>query len=205
MTFDTLAAQEIIEKTNTNLIDKGYAVTNVATGKEALETIKSLIPAEASVMNGSSKTLDQIGYVDYLKSGEHPWNNLHETILQEQDPEKQARLRKEAVLSDYYLGSVHALVENGEFIVASNTSSQLPHIAFTSQHLIFVVSTKKIVTTLDEAMQRLDEHVIPLEDRRMQDAYGMGTQLSKILIVKAESGFSTRTTHFILVNEDLGF
>lgn len=205
MTFDTLASQETIAKVTTNLMGKGYIVTTVPSSQEALETIKALIPAGASVMNGSSKTLEQIGYIDYLKSGDHPWNDLHAKILAEQDPQKQELLRRQSVLSDYYIGSVHALVENGEFVVASNTGSQLPHIVYTSPNLIFVVSTKKIVPTLDEALKRLEEYVIPLEDENMKTKYGMGTQLSKLAIIKAESPFSTRNVHFLLVQENLGF
>lgn len=205
MTFDTLASQETIAKVTTNLMGKGYIVTTVPSSQEALETIKTLIPAGASVMNGSSKTLEQIGYIDYLKTEAHSWDNLHAKIVAEQDPQKQELLRRQSVLSDYYIGSVHALVENGEFVVASNTGSQLPHIVYTSPNLIFVVSTKKIVPTLDEALKRLKEYVIPLEDENMKTKYGMGTQLSKLAIIKAESPFSTRNVHFLLVQENLGF
>jgi len=205
MTFDTLASQETIAKVTTNLMGKGYIVTTVPSSQEALETIKALIPAGASVMNGSSKTLEQIGYIDYLKTEAHSWDNLHVKIVAEQDPQKQELLRRQSVLSDYYIGSVHALVENGEFVVASNTGSQLPHIVYTSPNLIFVVSTKKIVPTLDEALKRLEEYVIPLEDENMKTKYGMGTQLSKLAIIKAESPFSTRNVHFLLVQENLGF
>ncbi|MDZ4299558.1 MAG: LUD domain-containing protein, partial [Candidatus Sungbacteria bacterium] len=50
---------------------------------EALEKVKSLIPKGASVMNGSSRTLEEIGFINYLKSGSHGWKNLHEEILAE--------------------------------------------------------------------------------------------------------------------------
>jgi len=43
----------------------------------------------------------------------HGWNNLHESILAETDKTKQDLLRRQALLSDYYLGSVHALAQDG--------------------------------------------------------------------------------------------
>jgi len=205
MSFTQLATPEVLNKTVEGLTKHGYQVSMVASGKEALEKIKTLIPPGASIMNGSSKTLDQIGFKDYLKSGQHPWNNLHEGILAEKDETKQKELRRQAVLSDYYVGSVHALMQNGEFIVASNTASQLPHIVRTSPNLIFVVSTKKIVADLSEAMKRLEEHVIPLENKRMQSLFGVDTVLNKILFFKGESPVNGRTITFILVHEDLGF
>jgi len=194
-----------LDKTTKALEDKGYEVAVVGTASEAIAKIKEIIPDGASVVNGSSVTLEQIGYVDYLQSGKHPWVDLHAKVAEESDKAKRDKLRRESVLSDYYLGSVHALVENGEFIIASNTASQLPSVVYTSQNLIFVVSTKKIVGNFDEGMKRLTEHIVPLEDKHMKELYGSGTQLNKILIFKGESSYSSRKIHFILVEEDLGF
>ena len=205
MEYDKLATQEGINKTTAALNTNGVETLVVESGTAALEKIKELIPKGVSVMNGASRTLEQIGYVDYLKSGEHGWNNLHEAILAEQDRAKQSILRKQAELSDYYLGSVHALSENGEFVIASNTGSQLPHVVFTSPNLIFVVSTKKIVPTLADAMKRLEEHVIPLEDENMMGKFKVHTQASKIVIFRRENPIMGRKVRMILVNENLGF
>src|SRR5207253_2703769 len=123
-----------------------------------------------------------IGFIDYLKTGEHGWNNLHEAILAEKDPAKQAELRKYSVVSDFYLGSVHALSETGELLIASNTGSQLPHLVFTSSNLILVVGAQKIVPSIDAAFKRLTEIVIPLEDENMKSKYDVGTAQNKSLI-----------------------
>lgn len=206
MKYQELATKEITQKVIEALAKRSVEGIVVESGAEALAKIKELIPAGASVMNGSSVTLEQIGFVDHLKGGQHGWNNLHEGIVLEKDRAKQGALRKQALLSDYYLGSVHALAETGEFVVASNTGSQLPHIAFTSQNVILVVSTKKIVPTLPDAMKRLEEHVIPLEDKHMQEKYGFGTAPNKILTFNGENVMAGgRKIRMILVNEDLGF
>jgi L-lactate utilization protein LutC len=205
MQYEELASQETANKVIESLKSLNVEGLFVENGKAALEKIKELIPKGASVMNGSSTTLEQIGYIDYLKSEQPPWVNFHGQILAEKDPDKAANLRKQSTLSDYYLGSVHALVENGEFILASNTGSQLPHIVFNSPNLIFVVSTKKIVPTLQDAFKRLEEHVIPLEDQNMKSKYGIGTHSNKILIFKGENPMMGRKIRMILVNENLGF
>lgn len=205
MSYDTIADNNSITKTITALKEKGIAAEMVQTRAEALAKIKTLIPDGASVMNGASVTLEEVGFVDHLKEGKHGWNNLHEAILAEKDPAKQSALRRQSVLSDYYLGSVHALAETGELIIASNTASQLPHVVFTSPNIIFVVGAQKIVPTLDEAMKRLREYVVPLEDKHMQDLYGFNTALNKIVIWNGESPMNKRKVHMILVNEKLGF
>ena len=205
MNYNTLSTKEVIDKTIKALASKNIETILVKNKTQALDKIKELIPPGASVMNGASITLEQIGFIDYLKSGTHGWNNLHELILSEKDPAKQAILRKQSVLSDFYLGSVHALVENGDLVIASNTGSQLPHIVFTSPNLIFVVSTKKIVPNLAEAMRRLEEYIVPLEDKHMVEKYGAHTAINKVVIFKNENPMMGRKVRMILVEEDLGF
>jgi L-lactate utilization protein LutB len=205
MDYTTLKPRAEVEKVITNLKERNIEGFYVETKEDALNKIKEWIPAGASVMNGSSTTLQEIGYIDYLKSGQHGWNNLHEKILAEKDQAKQAKLRRESVLSDYYLGSVHALSEAGELVIASNTGSQMPHIVYTSPNLIFVVSTEKIMPTLEDAQKRLVEHVVPLEDKRMMAAYKTGTRLSKELIFNYETPFNKRNIRVLFVNERAGF
>jgi L-lactate utilization protein LutC len=205
MNYKTLADKSSLGRTVSALRTRGYTVITIKNKEQALEEIKRLIPSGVSVMNGSSVTLEQIGYQNYLAQGTHTWIDLHANIHAENDPTKRAQLRKESVVSDYYLGSVHALTETGEAIIASNTGSQLPHIAFTSPNIIFVVSTKKIVPSLEEGMRRLEQHVVPLEDAHMQSLYHIGTALNKILIFKGESKMIGRKITFVLIEEDLGF
>lgn len=183
----------------------GFIPDIVSTKEEAFEKATSLIPNGASVMNGASETLRQIGFIDYLKSGAHEWNNLHETILGESDPDKQALLRRQSVVSDWYLGSVHAVTEAGELLFASNSGSQLPHVAYTSPNLILIVGSQKVVPTLTDGFTRLVDHVIPLEDERMKGVYGFGTLHAKSLILHRENPALGRKVHVVLVKEPLGF
>lgn len=205
MLYDKLSSDKNINIAVTELGKHGVEGLIVNTKEDALAKIKELIPLGASVMNGSSTTLEQIGYVDYLKSGKHGWNNLHEAIIKEVDPTKQSELRQQAIHAEYYLGSAHALSESGELVIASATGSQLPHIAFTSKNLIFVVGAQKIVPNLGEALKRLAEYVMPLEDEQSKKKWGVGTADNKILIFKGESPMMGRKVRVIIVKESLGF
>ncbi len=205
MKYDQLATEESIKKVTAALTENGFEPMVVKTKEEALKKIKELIPAGVSVMNGTSRTLEEIGFKEYLKSEEHGWNNLHAAIVAEKDPIKQSKLRKESSISDYYLGSVHALTETGEMVIASNTGSQLPHLVFTSPNIILVIGTQKITPTISDAFKRLEDHVIPLEDERMKQVYGVGTMHSKTLILHKESPMMKRKVYVVLVKENLGF
>lgn len=205
MEYNKLADDKVIDQTVAALKANGVEAIVVKDGAEALAKIKELIPAGASVMNGASKTLEQIGFSDLLKSGTQGWNDLHAGVTAESDPIKRSHLRKLATLSDYFLCSVHALSATGEFLIASNSGSQLPSVTFSSSNLIFVVGAQKIVPNLDEAMKRLEIHVMPLENENMKKKFGVGTQASKILIFKKENPMMGRKVRMIIVKEKLGF
>jgi hypothetical protein len=125
--------------------------------------------------------------------------------LSEKDPKEQAKLRRMSVVSDYYLGSVHAAAETGELVIVSNTGSQLPHIVYTSPNVIFVVGANKIMPTLEEARKRVAEYVVPLEDKRLMGVYNSHTHLSKEVIFHYENPMMGRKVRVIFVNEKLGF
>ena len=203
--FTTQASQETIERTMQSLQDNDFTPHHVASKEEALSLLIDMIPDGATIMNGTSATLHEIGFIEFLKNNKEKWNNLHNGILAEKDPAKQAKLRLAATISDYYIGSVHALTENGELLIASNTGSQLPHLVYTSQNIFLIVGAQKIVPALSDAFLRLEEHVIPLEDQRMKDAYGFGTTHAKTLILHKENPSFGRKIHVVIVDEKLGF
>lgn len=205
MDYTKIASQETIDATVAALKERGVEAIVVATKEEALAKIKEFIPQNASVMNGASKTLEAIGFIEYLKSGAHGWNNLHAGIVAETDKVKQTALRKQAALSDFYLGSVHAVAQTGEFVIASASGSQLAHVVFTSPNLIFVVGTQKIVSTLAEARARVEQYVFPLEDQRMKSVGAPGSVFAKEFIFHREPAAMGRKVRMILVNETLGF
>lgn len=204
MDYTNIPSDEVIAKVIEVLRARNITPVVVDTKEEALEEIKKLIPAGASVMNGSSATLQEIGFVDYLKGDTHGWNNVHENILNEKDPVKKSRLRKESVLADYFLGSVHAITEAGQVVVASASGSQMPSYAFTSDNVIWVAGAHKIVPTLESALARIRDHVAPLEDARMKSAGRPGTVWARTLIFEREI-MPHRKITMILVKEKLGF
>jgi L-lactate utilization protein LutB len=204
MKYDSLASKDSVEKVIEAVKPRGINPELVNTKEEALQRLKKLIPSGAEVMTGSSKTLEEIGFVDLLKSREHSWKNWKDIILAEKDEVKQMELRRKSVSSEYFLGSVHAIAETGEAVIASNTGSQLPSYVYTSKNVIWVVGAQKIVPTLEDAIKRVREYVFPLEDKRMKSVGYPGSNISKLLIFQKEVDPGRKIT-LLLVNEKLGF
>ncbi|MCX9012415.1 MAG: lactate utilization protein [Candidatus Methanoperedens sp.] len=204
MRYDILASKEIIEKTMRALKPRGINPEFVNKKEDALNRLKELIPTGAEVMTAGSTTLDQIGFTDLLISGKQKWRNLKGEILAEKDPVKQMELRKKSVTAEYMAGSVHAVVETGEVLVVNATGSSIPGYSFSSDNVIWVVGTQKIVPTVDEGFKRLREYCFPLEDKRMKSIGYAGSALGKYLLFEREINPNRKVT-LIFVNEKLGF
>jgi len=186
MKFDVLASKETVEKTIKALKPRGINAEFVNKKEDALNRLKKLIPPNAEVMTAGSTTLDQIGFTELLKLGKHPWKNLKDAILAEKVPAKQMELRKKSVTSEYMIGSVHAVVETGELLVVNASGSSLPAYSFSSDNVIWVVGTQKIVPTVEEGFKRLREYCFPLEDKRMKSLGYPGSTLGKFLLFEKE-------------------
>ncbi len=204
MNYETIPSAELIAKTVAFLKERNFYAIVVNTKEEALEKVKSLIPIGVSVMNGSSTTLNQIGFVDYLESGNSGWNNLHDAILVEKDLQKQAELRKKSILAQYFLGSVQAITESGQLLIVSASGSQLASYVFSADNVMLVASANEIVPTIEDAFTRLKEYVFPLENERMKTVGYPGSVIGKVLIYEKEINPARKIT-IILVNEKLGY
>lgn len=198
------ASIERVSQTAAAVQARGINVHVVDTAADALDKIHSLIPAGATIMTGASKTLQQIGLEARLTEKNHHWVNLKDEIFAQQDPMLQMELRLKSTLSPYYLGSVQAITETGEIVIASASGSQIPAYAHTSRNIIWVAGAQKIVPTLEDALRRLHEYALPIENERAQATYGMNSVLAKILIVAHEPPMMQRNVNLILVNEPVG-
>ena len=206
MGYDTLPAPEIVPRTVESVKARGIHAELVDTKEAALERVQALIPPGCVVMTGGSVTLKQIGFEEILISGNHPWRNFKADLLAEKDPVKQAAMRREGTLSEFFLGSVNALAETGELIFASGSGSQLPAYAYTSRNVIWVVGAQKIAPTLEGALRRVREYVLPLEDQRQKSLGNKaGSHINRILIIEGEPAYLRRNLTLILVNQVLGF
>ena len=80
---------------------------------------------------------------------------------------------------------------------------RFPCYASGAAHVVWVAGAQKIVKNVEEGFERIEQYSLPLEDERMRRAYGIGSAIGKILIVKREvmPGRST----LILLDDVIGF
>lgn len=199
--WDKLADEQSLQKTVAALKSNGMEVFVVENREEAKRKVLEILPAGAEVMTMTSATLDTLGISkEIVESGR--FNSVRKKLNAMDWKTQGAEMRKLGAASDWAVGSVHAVTEDGKVIVASATGSQLPAYAYGAGRVILVVGTNKIVNNMDEGIRRIYEHTLPLEDARARKAYGMGSRVAKLLVFNNE--MPDRIT-LILVKAKLGF
>jgi L-lactate utilization protein LutC len=201
--FDTVADGTAITNAVKNLEANGFAVSVVENGEAAKQKALELIPKGAEVLTSTSKTLEALELDKVLnESGDYDAVRPKLNAMWG-DPTKKRDQRKLGAAPDYIIGSVHAVTQEGEVLIASNTGSQLPGYTYGAGTVVWVVGAQKIVKDMAEAKQRLEEHVFPLENERSKEAYGSPTYVSKLLEYRRE--ITPERVQIIIVKESLGF
>lgn len=205
MDFSKVVSKDRMEKAAAALrANANFEVYIEENGEAAKKRVLALIPSGAEVFTMTSVTLDTIGLKKELdESG--TYNSVRAkfaTLDREKDKQEMKRLGS---APEWTVGSVHAVTETGEAVIASQTGSQLPAYAYGAGKVVWVIGGQKIVADRDEAMKRIYDYVLPLESERANHAYGIttGSAVNKLLVMHKENEPGRIT--LILVNEALGF
>ena len=199
--FAKPASKESITKAITALKEHGFMVSHVADLKDAAEAVYEQIPKGAEVFTATSITLDKAGITAQLNSDQY--HSIRDEFSQYYGQEdKKVMMRRIGSAMDYAVGSVHAITEDGQVIIASATGSQLPAYVYGANHVIWVVGAQKIVPDLMTGIKRIEDYVLPLEDVRAMEAYGVSSSINKLVIYRKEGA---QRVSIIIVDEVAGF
>jgi len=200
--FAELAGDGRIERTVKALGANGIQAVIAENGEEAKRIFFELVPEGSEVFLGASVTLETTGIKDEIdKSGRY--DALRPKMFAMDRATQGREIRKLGGAPEYAAGSVHAVTESGQVLIASNTGSQLGPYASGAGKVIWVVGAQKIVKDLNEAWKRLYEYTLPLEMVHMQQLYNAKTNVNKVLLVNGEIRPGRIT--MIIVKEKLGF
>ena len=200
--FGKLASDEQIERTAKALEANNIRTLIAENGEKAKRMFFELIPDGSEVFLGASITLETLGIKDEIdKSGR--FDALRPRMFAMDRATQGREIRKLGGAPDYAAGSVHAVTEDGQVLIVSNTGSQLGPYAYGAGHVIWVVGAQKIVKDLNEGLRRIYDYCLPREKLHVQQLYNAGTGVNKILIVNKD--FRPNRITMIIVKEELGF
>ena len=201
--WNSIPTDEVVEKTASAVESRGIGVIIAKSADDALAVLKKVIPDGAEVMNGSSTTLIEIGYEDYISGNQSGWKLMHNAITAENNDNKRAELRRKSVAADYFISSANAIAQTGEIVACDASGSRVGAWPFAAGHLILVVGINKIVPNLEDALNRVRQYAYPLENARAKRAYGIPSMIGKCVIFSHEK--NEGRVILILVKEALGY
>ena len=197
-----LPNEDAIKRTAEALNARNMATTVADSGEQARNLLIGMVPEGAEIFNSTSETLDSIGYTEYLENSTK-YKDLHKALLAEQDPIRQRELRRLASVAEYVVGSVQAIAETGEVVIASSSGSQMGAYSYGAKHLILVAGTQKICPTLEAALERVRGYSLTRHEEWQVGQGRSPRPMGKLMILENEA--NPDRIKMILIRENLGW
>jgi len=204
--YSQLASDQAIQKTIDSLKSNGFGAQLVPDLESAKQAVLDVLPKGAEVFAATSKTLEATGLKEVIdESGQYI--SVRKKLLELAEQSDTEKERKQVGSTpDYVTGSAHALTQDGKIMVASGTGSQLAAEVYGAEHVIYVVGAQKIVSDIQDGIERIETHTVPLESKRMQEVYNdknAQTNFSRLFIYNKNS--YNRDVQVIIIKENVGF
>ena len=200
--FGDPAPAQCLERAAAALTAHGFTVDILDDAAAARSRTKDLIAAGASVFTAASETLRLSGIDEDINTSGR-YQAVKPRVLAMDRATGADDIRRLLAIPDVVVGSVAAVTETGALVIASGSGSQLPAYAGGAARAIWIVGAQKVVPDLSTALRRVEDHALPLESARTQEAYGWPSAVNRLLILNAEP-YPGRST-VLLLREAIGF
>ena len=133
-----------------------------ATFDDITAYLYSLIPVEASIGIGNSQTLKKMKILEiFLDRG----NAVYDKTIGK-SPEEIKQLKRQALLTDYYVSSANAISVDGRIINIDHSGNRVAAITYGPEKVFLIVGKNKIESTHEEALKRARNTAAPLNAKR---------------------------------------
>ena len=206
---------DVVVQLTEEMSRRGIRTVYFPDGKGALAYLLEQIPAGATVMTGGSKTLEEIGFLAAVQTGDYDYYRPKITAID--DNRERIKLRRQSTTADYYVGGVNAISLTGEILNVDGSGSRVAAYAYGAGKVFLVAGLNKIEPTLESALLRLRNRAAVEECRHLgkdtpcartglcsnYECYPPERQCGKLLIIEKESVPDRMT--LVLVGQSLGF
>lgn len=197
-----------------NTCAKGLAKRNMTahiahSADEVKEIVASLVDEGATLARGGSKTVDDLGLVDYLEE------KRQVKVIKKEDYANAREHMLAGFASDVYLASANAISADGVIVNIDGNSNRVAAIAQGPLRVILVVGINKVMPNFEAALSRARNIAAPQNAARFEcntpctrtgicaDCKSLDTVCCQFLITR----FSRHADriHVVLLTEDMGF
>ena len=180
--------------------------------EDCLSLVLSLMPEGSSIAWGGSESIKECGIPSALKeSGKYTVYDRSTYVT----PAEQKEFFALAFQSDYFFMSTNAITLDGELVNIDGAGNRLSSLIFGPEHVIIVAGMNKVVTNVQEGLNRTRNIASPPNTVRLGkntpcsvtgkcgDCLSPDCICSQIVVTR-RSRVKERI-HVILVNDNLGF
>ena len=200
--FSRPASEGSIEEAEDPLRRTGSTTKIVNTPEDARDFVIGILPENKEIFTSSSETVRLSGIGDVINTSGR-FISLRKR-LSVMDPVTQSmEMQKLGAAPDIVVGSVHAVTEAGQILVASATGSQLGPYSASAGKAIWIIGSQKVVPDMRTALRRIFLYSYPMEDVRARHASGRPSSVSKMLWIEIREG--SRPDTLVFVREPVGF
>ena len=200
-----------VQKTIEALEANNIGVILVENKGAALEKALELIPEGSEVGLGGSVTVEEIGLLEKLRTGNY---TLHDQYEEGIDMMENLDRRKKGMMAQFFVTGTNAITADGQLVNVDGMGNRVAAQIFGPDKVILVVGTNKIVDDIHAAFKRLEE-IAPVNAKRVgtqTPCYDTGEcidcdspmRICNMYTIIRRMMFPGRVT-MILVDEKLGF
>ena len=161
----------VVEALNSRNMEAYYVETKEEAVKKALE----LIPKGSSINMGGATSVKECGLYDAVSNGDYEFYDRDKV----KTPEEKEEIARKALSSDYFLGSVNAMSEDGVFINIDGNANRVAAYAYGPKHVLLIVGMNKVVKSEEDALHRARNEAAPINAQR----FGIDTPWSTVYLL----------------------
>ena len=202
------SCKDALEKNN---FEAFIAQTPAEAGQIVIDQILPEINVK-SVSYGDSLTLFETGVLEFFKKNSE--TTLIETFDEKVSREEIIERRRNALLSDLFFSGTNAVVESGALVNLDMTGNRVGGMVFGPKWVVIMVGRNKIVSDLEQAMDRIKNLAAPANAIRheqktpcVKTSYCMDcnspARICNIWTIH-EKSYPKGRIKVILINQDLG-
>ena len=185
----------------------------VKTKEEAVKKALELIPKGSTINMGGSASVRECGLIDAVCSDDYVFYDRDKAATVEERHE----IALKAFTSDWFLGSVNAMSEDGVFINIDGNANRVAAYAFGPKNVLLIVGMNKVVNDVEDGIKRVRNFASPPNTLRLGlktpcsmtgrcgDCYGDTCICSQIVVTRRQSAAMRGRIKIILVGESLGY
>ncbi len=153
-----------ISKTIDNLKKNNINALYVPSKETALAFLKSILVNGESIAVGGSVTLDEIGALPLLRSGQYAFIDRYDKSATKEEIEERKRA---GLLADTFITGTNAITESGCLYNVDGTGNRAAAFVYGPKRVIVLVGYNKIVPNLADAVVRVKRTACPANTIRL--------------------------------------